>query len=133
MPETIIDTTDWPRVWYVMPARVSDEEAPAHIAALQAVLDRREPFVLIFSGVELPKDSAAFFRLYRQWGKETRALQQQFCRGAVRVEPDAGKRRSLWRKALQYLTSRSVPYPYQVVADAHAAERQAQRWLQDIH
>lgn len=133
MSEVMIDTRAWPLVHYVMPERVADEDAPQHIAALQAVLDRQQPFVLIFSGVELPKDSAHFFRLYKKWGSETRAAQQRYCRGAVRVEPDEAKRRSLWRKALRYLTTRTIPYPYEVVASGQQAEQQAQRWLQDLN
>jgi len=131
MSESIIDTQAWPLVHYVMPEQVDDQHAEQHIAALQAVLDRQQPFVLIFSGVELPKNSAGFFRRYKEWGKRTRDAQQRWCRGAVRVEPDAAKRRSFWRNALRYLTSRTIPYPYKVVASHHEAEQQARLWLQD--
>ncbi len=133
MSESIIDTHAWPLVHYVMPAQIPDSEAEQHIAALQAVLDRQQPFVLIFSGVEMPKDSAHFFRLYKAWGARTKAAQQRYCRGAVRVEPDEAIRRSFWRKALRYITTRTIPYPYEVVASHDEAERQAQRWLQDTH
>lgn len=133
MSEKIIDTRAWPLVHYVMPEQVADHEAEHHIAALQAVLDRQQPFVLIFSGVEMPKNSAHFFRLYKAWGKTTREAQQRWCRGAVRVEPDEAKRRSFWRSALRYLTSKAVPYPYKVVASQADAEQQAQRWLQENH
>jgi hypothetical protein len=129
MVESVIDSSRWPLVYYVMPERVSAEDAHHHIAALQAILDRQQPFVLIFSGVELPSDSAQFFRQYKAWGKRTRSAQQRYCLGAVRVEPDAAKRRSLWRKALRYLTSSTIPYPYQVVATEQEAENQAQQWL----
>ncbi|MCU5775500.1 hypothetical protein N5923_19365 [Erwiniaceae bacterium BAC15a-03b] len=131
MSEQIIDTSGWPLVHYVMPESVPDSLAEHHIAALQAVLDRQQPFVLIFSGVELPKNSALFFRLYKAWGSRTREAQQRYCRGAVRVEPDEAKRRSFWRQALRYLTTRTIPYPYKVVASHAEAEQQAQCWLQD--
>ncbi|MFS2225866.1 hypothetical protein [Pantoea sp. B65] len=133
MAEEIIDTSRWPLVHYVMPEQVPDSLAEQHVAALQAILDRQQPFVLIFSGVELPKNSARFFRLYKQWGSRTRAAQQRYCRGAVRVEPDDARRRSFWRQALRYLTTRAIPYPYQLVASHAEAEQQAQRWLQDNH
>ncbi|NIF22446.1 hypothetical protein [Candidatus Pantoea multigeneris] len=129
MSKDVIDTSQWPLVHYVMPDQVNAEEATAHIQALQQVLDRREPFVLIFSGVELPQNSAEFFRQYKAWGKATRHAQALYCCGAVRVEPDAAKRQSLWRKALRYLTSRAIPYPYQVVATSEEAEQQAKQWL----
>ncbi|MBF1995900.1 hypothetical protein [Serratia symbiotica] len=129
MNQPAIDTSQWPLVHYVMPERVSAEETSIHIQALQAVLDQRQPFVLIFSGVELPTDSAYFFREYKAWGKRTRDQQQRYCRGAVRVEPDEGKRRSMWRKALRYLTASTIPYPYRVVATELEARQQAQHWL----
>jgi len=125
----VIDSSHWPLVHYVMPERVEDEVAGEHIAALNAILTRQQPFVLIFSGVEQPKDSPQFMRLMRTWSVNTRAEQQRWCKGAVRVEPDAAKRRSLWRKALRYVQSRAAPYPYQVVASDEEAQRLAHRWL----
>ena len=133
MTQPAIDTTQWPLVHYVMPERVSAEETESHIQALQAILDQQQPFVLIFSGVELPADSAHFFREYKAWGKRTRPLQQRYCRGAVRVEPDEAKRRSLWRKAMRYLTASTIPYPYRVVASEKEARQQAQQWLGAAH
>jgi hypothetical protein len=133
MSEEIINTRSWPLVHYVMPEQVPDNEVEQHIAALQAVLDRQQLFVLIFSGVELPRNSAHFFRRYKNWGKMTREAQQRWCCGAVRVEPDEVKRRSFWRNALRYLSSKAVPYPYKVVASQVEAEQQAQCWLQNNH
>lgn len=130
MAEPAIDTSAWPLVHYVMPEHVGQDETPHHIAALQTILDRQQPFVLIFSGVELPSDSAHFFREYKAWGKRTRSQQQRYCRGAVRVEPDEAKRRSFWRKALRYLTASTVPYPYRVVASEQEAQQQARLWLE---
>lgn len=127
--ESVIDISRWPLVYYVMPEQVSEEDAHKHIAELQAILDRQQPFVLIFSGVELPQNSAEFFRQYKAWGKRTRTAQQRFCRGAVRVETDAAKRRSFWRKALRYLTQSTIPYPYRVVANEAEAQEQAAQWL----
>jgi hypothetical protein len=129
--QNVIDSSHWPLVHYVMPERVSDEDAPEHVAALNAVLTREQPFVLIFSGVEQPKDSAEFMRLMRKWSVETRAEQQRWCKGAVRVEPDESRRRSLWRKALRYVQSRAAPYPYKVVATHDEALDLAARWLSE--
>ncbi len=129
MSSAFIDTAAWPLVHYVMPEKVADGDAEAHMKALDAVLNRNEPFVLIFSGAEIPRDSSLFLSLYRQWGKRTLEQQKRFCRGAVRVEPDAAKRKSLWRKALRYVASKRAPYPYVVVATETEAEIQARKWL----
>lgn len=130
MAKPIIDTHQWPLVYYVMPERVSDEETETHIRALQSIIDRQQPYVLIFSGVELPTDSAHFLREYKAWGKRTHAGQQLYCRGAVRVEPDDEKRNAMWRKAQRYITDSSIiPYPYRVVASDLEARQQAEQWL----
>ncbi len=127
--QNVIDLSHWPLVHYVMPERVEDDVAGEHIAALNVVLTRQQPFVLIFSGVEQPKDSPEFMRLMRAWSIDTRAQQQRWCKGAVRVEPDDAKRGSLWRKALRYVQSRAAPYPYKVVATGQEAQQLAQTWL----
>lgn len=125
----VIDSSQWPLVHYIMPERVNDEDAAEHIAVLNAILTRCQPFVLIFSGVEQPKDSPRFLQLLREWSIATRQEQQRWCLGAVRVEPDEAKRRSLWRKALRFVQSKAAPYPYKVVASAHEAHQQADAWL----
>ncbi len=127
--QAIIDATCWPLVYYRMPEEIPDTEAERHMQAMEAVLERRQPFVLIFSGVELPKNSAKFFRLYKAWNRLNYEQQKTWCRGAIRIEPDAAKRHSLWRKALRYLASRRIPYPYKIVASPTEADTQARCWL----
>jgi hypothetical protein len=126
---SIISTRDWPIVRYQMPEHVADTDAEGIIAQLDAVLVREEKFVLIFSGAELPRDSAHFMKLYAQWSKRTMAAQRRLCRGAVRIEPDERKRNAFWRKALIYVMSSRSPYPYKIVADSNAALVQANTWL----
>lgn len=125
----IVDTSNWPIVTYEMPEQVPDSEAKAHIDAMQAVLDRKEPFVLVFYGAEYPKDSQPFMKSYRQWGMTTRDQQKAYCKGAVRIEPDENKRKSFFKQALTYLTSRALVYPYKVVATMAEAKKQADNWL----
>lgn len=125
----IVDTSNWPIVTYEMPEQVPDSEAKAHIDAMQAVLDRKEPFVLIFHGTEYPRDSKHFMKTYRKWGLATRDLQKTYCKGAVRIEPDETKRKSLLKQALAYLTSRFMVYPYKVVATMAEAQKEADNWL----
>lgn len=125
----IVDTSTWPIVTYEMPEKVPESEAQAHIDAMQAVLDRKEPFVLIFHGTEYPRDSKQFMKSYRQWGMATRDQQKAYCKGAVRIEPDEKKRKSLFKQALTYLTSRAMVYPYKVVATMGEAKKQAEAWL----
>ncbi|MFU8927197.1 hypothetical protein [Acinetobacter puyangensis] len=129
MTQPIIDDSNFPIVNFVMPEQIKDTETEQHIAAWQAILDKQQPYVLIFSGVELPKNSAAFFREYKKWNKRTRSQQEKYCCGAVRVETDEAKRKSLWRKAFRYLTSSAIPYPYRVVATQQEAQSQATSWL----
>lgn len=129
MTKPIIDTRQWPLVYYVMPDRVSVEETEAHIQGLQSIIDRQQPYVLIFSGVELPTDSAHFLREYKAWGKRTYADQQRYCRGAVRVERDEEQRNALWRKALRYVNESTIPYPYRIVGSDEEAREQADEWL----
>ncbi|WP_437729161.1 hypothetical protein [Sorangium sp. So ce861] len=126
---TPIDMSRWPIVHYEMPEHVPDDEAPRHVDVFNGVLERNEPFVLIFSGAEMPSKSMRFLRLYDAWSKRNFAAQKRLCRGAVRVEPDAGKRSSLWRKALLYVTSSRSPYPYRIVATVEEAQSQARAWL----
>ena len=126
---SIISTHDWPIVHYQMPDLVSDADADGVIAQLDAVLARGAKFVLIFSGAELPRDSAHFMKLYAQWSKRTLAEQRKWCLGAVRIEPDERKRNAFWRKALIYVMSSRSPYPYKIVADKDAALAQANHWL----
>lgn len=129
MVKPVIDTSQWPLVYYVMPEQVSAAESESHIQALQSVIDRQQPYVLIFSGVELPRDSAHFLREYKAWGKRTFAEQHRYCRGAVRVEPDDETRSALWQKAQRYVSDGSIPYPYRVVASDSEARQQAEQWL----
>lgn len=126
----IVDTSAWPIVTYEMPERVADDQAQAHIDAMQAVLDRKEPFVLVFHGTEYPKDSKLFMSRYRKWGMATRDQQKAYCKGAVRIEPDENKRKSFFKKALTYLTSQAMVYPYKVVASMAEAQQQADNWLE---
>lgn len=125
----ILDTSAWPIVTYELPESVADSDAQNHIDEMQALLDRKEAFVLIFHGTEYPKDSKLFYKIYREWGKRTKSEQKLYCRGAVRVEPDEKKRKSLFKMAMNFLTKQSVPYPYHVVASMAEAHEQAGKWL----
>lgn len=129
MTHSLIKTDSWPIVYYELPNEIPDDEAQSHIDAMAAVLGRKERFVLVFHGIEYPAKSKQFYRLYREWGKSTRDLQKQYCLGAIRVEPDEKKRKSLFKMALSYLTAKTMPYPYKVVASFDEAKEQADRWL----
>lgn len=129
MTKPIIDDSNFPIIHFVMPEQIKDTETEQHIAAWQAILDKQQPYILIFSGAELPKNSAVFLHEYKKWNKQTRGQQEKYCCGAIRVETDEVKRKSLWRKALRYLTSSTIPYPYRVVATQQEAEIQASIWL----
>lgn len=124
-----LDTSSWPIVFYEMPEEIPDSEAQNHVDEMQSILAKQQPFVLIFHGVEYPKKSKLFYKTYRQWGKDTKDLQKKFCRGAIRVEPDEKKRKSLFKMALRYLTAQAIPYPYKVVASMDEARGQADQWL----
>lgn len=124
-----LNTDAWPIVYYELPNEIPDDEAQGHIDAMASVLERKERFVLVFHGIEYPANSKRFYSLYREWGKSTREVQKQYCLGAIRVEPDEKKRKSLFKMALRYLTSKATPYPYKVVATFEEAKEQADRWL----
>ncbi|WP_334186121.1 hypothetical protein [Novosphingobium sp.] len=126
---TFVDTRDWPLARLVMPEHVADAEAEGHIAQLVALYDRQERFVLLLAGAELPRHSPAFMKAYAQWSMSTLELARRYCLGAVRVEPDAAQREAYRHRAEQAAKAGAHAYPYEIVADAQAADDLARRWL----
>ena len=123
------DLSGWPLARCQVPERVPDTEVEARIAAFDAILARNERFVLIFHGAEMPKDSPRFMRAYKAWFNATKATQKRLCAGAVRVEPDADRRKSMALEALSLMNKVFLPYPYAVVASDAEAQAQARMWL----
>lgn len=123
------DLSGWPVARYRMPAHVPDAETEAHIGELDALLARNERFVLVFHGPAMPEDSPVFMRAYKAWYNATKETQKRLCAGAVRVEPDAGRRQSLAVKALSLMSKMFLPYPYAVVASDAEALDHARIWL----
>lgn len=121
--ENVIDARDWPLVYFTMPAQVADEQADAVLAQITAIYDRAAPFVLCMDGPALPQHSPQFLTAYLQWSKAHHALQQRYCRGAIRIEADSEARQRYQLHAVQYAASGQAAYPYHVVAteqEAHA-------------
>lgn len=123
------DLSRWPVARYRMPERVLDAEAETRIAEFDALIARGERFVLVLHGPEMPKHSPGFMKAYRAWFNANKEAQKRFCAGAVRVEPDAKRRKSLTVKALSVMNKLFLPYPYTVVGSDAEAEAQAQAWL----
>lgn len=123
------DLSRWPVARYRMPARVPDSEVEARIAEFEALLARNERFVLVFHGPEMPKDSSRFMKAYRAWFNANKEAQKRLCAGAVRVEPDPGRRKSFTVKALSMMNKLFLPYPYTVVGSDAEAQAQAMTWL----
>lgn len=125
----LIELDHWPLVYFRMPEQIPDHDAAQHIDMLQSVLARKQPFVLMISGAEQPRQSGEFLRRYKAWSRDCTAQLKAYCRGAVRVEPDDTKRNSLWHKAQLYMAQKMAPYPYSVVATDEEAHSQANAWL----
>lgn len=123
--ENVIDTRDWPLVYFTMPLQVADEQAAAVLAQITAIYDRAAPFVLCMDGPALPQHSPQFLSAYLQWSKANHALQQRYCRGAIRIEADDDARQRFEQHAAQYAASGQAAYPYHVVATQEEANRLA--------
>lgn len=123
------DLSRWPVARYRMPAHVPDSEAESRIAEFEALLARNERFVLVFHGPEMPKGSSRFMKAYRAWFNANKEAQKRLCAGAVRVEPDPGRRQSLTVKALSMINKLFLPYPYTIVGSEAEAQAQAMTWL----
>lgn len=119
--EKIIDTLDWPLVYFAMPVQVSDDYADTVLAHITAIYERASPFVLFLKGPALPHHSPQFLTAYLRWSKENHALQQRYCRGAIRIEPDDDARKYYLQQATQYNASGQAAYPYHVVATKEEA------------
>lgn len=128
-PANDFDLSGWPVVRYRMPDHVPDAEADARIADFDALLARNERFALVFHGPEMPKHSPRFMKAYRDWFSANKEAQKHLCAGAVRVEPDAKRRKSLAVKALSVMNKLFLPYPYTVVGSDAEARVQATTWL----
>ncbi|CAM3686455.1 hypothetical protein [Paracidovorax anthurii] len=124
-----VDTRDWPLVGLHMPQRVPDERADALMAQLEALYARAEPHVLLMDGAEQPRQSAGFMAAYTRWSRQSFALQQRYCLGAVRIVEDEAQRREYVRKADAWNASGQAPYPYRIVATHSEARAQAHAWL----
>ncbi|PNU02271.1 hypothetical protein [Novosphingobium guangzhouense] len=124
-----VDTRSWPIVRLTMPEQVPDAEAQAHVEQLQAVYALDEPFVLFMAGAELPRHSPAFMQAYGAWAMASMDVQRRLCRGAVRIEPDAGLRAAYRERAAAAARANPQPYAYAIVADEVEAAELAGRWL----
>ncbi|NHF68377.1 hypothetical protein FFY45_22250 [Xanthomonas hortorum] len=124
-----VDTRDWPLVTLHMPEHVPDAQAGALMAQLQAVYARAERHVLLLQGAQLPRQSAHFMTLYTRWSKDSFALQQRDCLGAVRVVEDPVARGEYARQADAWNASGQAAYPYRIVATQAEALAQARAWL----
>lgn len=123
------DLSGWPVARYRMPERVPDADAEVRVAEFDALLARNERFVLVFHGPEMPKDSPRFMRAYKTWFSATKETQKRLCAGAIRVEPDAERRKSFTMKVLSLMNKVFMPYPYTVVGSDAQAQAQAKAWL----
>ncbi|MBB5736251.1 hypothetical protein FHT09_001991 [Xanthomonas arboricola] len=124
-----VDTRDWPLVALHMPEHVPDAQADALLAQLQAVYARAEPYVLLMQGAQLPRQSAQFMAAYTRWSRDSFALQQRYCLGAVRVVEDPAMRDEYSRQADGWNASGQAAYPYRIVATHTEALAQAGVWL----
>ncbi|MCC4620770.1 hypothetical protein LL965_11975 [Xanthomonas cassavae CFBP 4642] len=124
-----VDTRDWPLVALHMPEYVPDAQADALMAQLQAVYARAERHVLLLQGAQLPRHSAHFMTLYTRWSKDSFALQQRDCLGAVRVVEDPVARGEYACQADAWNASGQAAYPYRIVATQAEALAQARAWL----
>ncbi|MGQ5247299.1 hypothetical protein [Xanthomonas arboricola] len=112
-----------------MPEHVPDAQTDALMAQLQAVYARAEPYVLLLQGAQLPRQSAHFMAAYTRWSRDSFALQQRDCLGAVRVVEDPVARGEYARQADGWNASGQAAYPYRIVATHAEALAQAQAWL----
>ena len=124
-----VDTRTWPIVRLTMPEQVPDAEAEAHVEQLQTVYALEEPFVLFMAGAELPRHSPVFMQAYGSWAMASMEVQRRLCRGAVRIEPDAGLRKAYRDRAAAAAKANPQPYPYAIVAAEADAAELAGRWL----
>lgn len=129
IPSGDFDLSNWPLARYRMPEHVPDAEAEARVREFDALLARGERFVLIISGPEMPKDSSRFMKAYKAWFNANKEVQRHLCAGAVRVEPDRGRQKSLALKALSLMNKVFLPYPFTVVGSTAEAEARAKAWL----
>lgn len=123
-----IDTSDWPIVHIRIPEVIDQEDGAAHLRGMQAILDRSEPYVIIFEGPERPR-SPEFNRDYMKWYKSTKDVQKKLCCGLVRVEEEGDKRSKVMAMAKNYIAKAAIPYPYEVCGSFEEAETIAREML----
>lgn len=125
----MIDSSSWPVVRWTMPARIPDEDAARVLAEFDVLLQRGEPFVVIFDGAERPEQSPQFLRLYKDWYRQRRKELGRWVAGAVRIEPDETRRKAVLGKLMNAALAAFMPYPFRVAASEEAALPIISRWL----
>ena len=130
MQDIRIDKSAWPIVHIIMPTQVEQGAEVAYIEEMQAILDRGEPYVLLFEGPE-KLDAPAFNSAYMRWFKKVKARQNELCRGIVRIDPEQSGQTSLISAMKNKVVKMSLSYPYEVCATLDQARAKANQWLTD--
>ncbi|MGK2889456.1 MAG: hypothetical protein ACSLEN_11155 [Candidatus Malihini olakiniferum] len=96
-----------------MPVRVSDDHADVVLAQITAIYERTSPFVLFSETAGFwPHHLPQFLTAYLCWSKENHALQQRYCRGAIRIESnDAMHASIICNKQLNIMPLSRPPIP----------------------
>lgn len=126
-----VETRGWPLVDLHMPEIVPDDQATDYVAAYAALFAHGEPFVLLMDGNEVPNHSPTFMTTYLEWVEANRALQQQWCAGAVRIEPDPAVRQRIDDKTRAWRAAGKALYPTATAPDRAAAVAQGLAWLRE--
>lgn len=126
-----VDARCWPLVDLHMPEVVPNDQAAAYLAAYAALFTRGERFALLMDGAELPHHSPTFMTGYMDWVTANHALQQRWCAGAVRLQPDPVARRQVEERMQAWRATGKAPYPTATVADRAAGIAQGLAWLAD--
>ncbi|KWC75463.1 ATP--cob(I)alamin adenosyltransferase [Burkholderia cepacia] len=127
-----ITTTEFPFVWLRYTGSTHTDPASL-IAELDALLARREPFVLLTddapSGNDRGADDHELRKQLAKWSKANRAQSHEWISAMIAIEPDAARRAAL--DAFSGAFEKVWGYPLNAAATRDDALALAQRLLDD--
>jgi hypothetical protein len=123
-----ISIDNWPIVYIKMPVTVKEGAEIEYLQLMQSIIDRDEPYVVIFEGPE-KLDAPAFNSAYMKWYKSVKEKQNRLLKGIARIAPEETKKKSIIAAAKEKVAKMAVPYPYEICTSMAEASELAEGWL----
>lgn len=119
MGSITVDSSEWPLVRVTYVDTVDDKAFDAYVAQQVEVLDRREPYVILFDARRSGIPTARQRQKIAQFTKDREHDLKRYCKKGVFVIPNPLVRGAL--TAILWL--QPLPFPHDVVASIEEAEK----------